>query len=185
MPRACRPARRWPWIAWCFRSASPRRSHAHPLHHHRARRGAARCPAPGGWSPVIVATGPLTSDALSADIRAFVGADHLYFYDAISPIVLAETIDMAKVFRASRWDRSLRRCDGCARCGRCAKCECRSRAQCRCAAASMMGEGDYLNCPLTKDEYEAFYQARDRRPNRRRFTTSTRRSSSRAVCRSR
>ena len=43
-----------------------------------------------GWSPVIIATGPLTSDALSADIRAFVGEDHLYFYDAISPIVLAE-----------------------------------------------------------------------------------------------
>ena len=61
-----------------------------------------------GWSPVIVATGPLTSDALSADIRAFVGADHLYFYDAISPIVLADTIDMSKVFRASRWGRSLR-----------------------------------------------------------------------------
>ena len=58
--------------------------------------------------PVIIATGPLTSDSLSADIAAMVGSDHLYFYDAISPIVLAETIDMAKVFRASRWGRSLR-----------------------------------------------------------------------------
>src|SRR5206468_11830191 len=58
--------------------------------------------------PVIVATGPLTSDALSADIAALVGADHLYFYDAISPIVLAETLDRSKVFRASRSDRSLR-----------------------------------------------------------------------------
>src|SRR5881394_822203 len=58
--------------------------------------------------PVIVATGPLTSDALSAGIATLVGADHLYFYDAISPIVLAETIDRSKVFRASRWDRSLR-----------------------------------------------------------------------------
>src|SRR5881397_1247630 len=58
--------------------------------------------------PVILATGPLTSDALSADIAALVGADHLYFYDAISPIVLAETIDRSKVFRGSRWDRSLR-----------------------------------------------------------------------------
>jgi methylenetetrahydrofolate--tRNA-(uracil-5-)-methyltransferase len=52
--------------------------------------------------PVIIATGPLTSDSLSADIAAMVGASHLYFYDAVSPIVLAETIDMGKVFRASR-----------------------------------------------------------------------------------
>src|SRR5919198_3962530 len=58
--------------------------------------------------PVIIATGPLTSDSLSADIAALVGSDHLYFYDAISPIVLAETINMSKVFRASRWGRSLR-----------------------------------------------------------------------------
>src|SRR5437762_8531383 len=57
--------------------------------------------------PVIVATGPLTSDALSASIAALVGGEHLYFYDAISPIVLAETIDRNTVFRASRWNRSL------------------------------------------------------------------------------
>ena len=61
-----------------------------------------------GHAPVIIATGPLTSDALSASIREFVGSDHLAFYDAISPIVLADTIDMTKVFRASRWNRSLR-----------------------------------------------------------------------------
>ena len=58
--------------------------------------------------PVIVATGPLTSPSLSADIAALVGADHLYFYDAVSPIVLAESIDRSRVFRASRWGRSLR-----------------------------------------------------------------------------
>src|SRR5687768_10541323 len=58
--------------------------------------------------PLIIATGPLTSDALSRDVAAFVGGEHLYFYDAISPIVLAETIDMNIVFRASRWGRSLR-----------------------------------------------------------------------------
>jgi methylenetetrahydrofolate--tRNA-(uracil-5-)-methyltransferase len=92
------------------------------------------------WSPTIVATGPLTSDALSADIRAFVGEDHLHFYDAISPIVLAESIDMSKVFRASRWDRSLR-----------GGAEGAERAE--------GAEGDYLNCPFTKDEYVAFYQA--------------------------
>ena len=55
--------------------------------------------------PVIVATGPLTSDALSAAIASLVGQEHLYFYDAISPIVLSETIDRGKVFRASRWNR--------------------------------------------------------------------------------
>src|SRR5438874_2583100 len=58
--------------------------------------------------PVIVATGPLTSEALSADLARLVGSGHLYFYDAISPIVLAESIDRTKVFRASRWHRSLR-----------------------------------------------------------------------------
>jgi methylenetetrahydrofolate--tRNA-(uracil-5-)-methyltransferase len=94
------------------------------------------------WSPAIVATGPLTSDALSADIRAFVGEDHLHFYDAISPIVLAESIDMSKVFRASRWDRSLGPSPGAE------------------GAAGASGvEGDYLNCPFTKAEYDAFYQA--------------------------
>src|SRR5687768_4752392 len=67
----------------------------------------ARIPADPSMFPLIVATGPLTSDALSADIAALVGGDHLYFYDAISPIVLAETIDRTKVFRASRWGRSL------------------------------------------------------------------------------
>ena len=55
--------------------------------------------------PVIVATGPLTSPDLSAAVAALVGRDHLYFYDAISPIVLAESIDRRIAFRASRWGR--------------------------------------------------------------------------------
>ena len=93
--------------------------------------------------PVIVATGPLTSDALSADIAAMVGCEHLYFYDAISPIVLAESIDMSKVFRASRWGRSL------------AGGTLRRQPQPRQAIGSGPacgvddGEGDYLNCPFT------------------------------------
>jgi len=91
--------------------------------------------------PVVVATGPLTSDALSAGLAAIVGQDHLYFYDAISPIVLADTIDRAKVFRASRWDRSLRRQADGAACG------------------VDDGQGDYLNCPLTREEYDRFYDA--------------------------
>src|SRR5881628_2989602 len=62
-----------------------------------------RLPDASPSDPVIVATGPLTSEALSAEIARIVGSEHLYFYDAISPIVLAESIDHAKVFRQSRW----------------------------------------------------------------------------------
>jgi methylenetetrahydrofolate--tRNA-(uracil-5-)-methyltransferase len=110
-----------------------------------------RLPSPGR-GPAIVATGPLTSDALSADIRVFVGSDHLYFYDAISPIVLAETIDRTKVFRASRWDRSLRAVPN-------AQSQTQSGRGKGSACGVDDGEGDYLNCPLSKDEYDAFYQA--------------------------
>jgi methylenetetrahydrofolate--tRNA-(uracil-5-)-methyltransferase len=96
------------------------------------------------WSPVIIATGPLTSDALSRSIQQMVGEEHLAFYDAISPIVLAESIDMSKVFRASRWGRnvwSAKDADG------------------TLSALSTEDEGDYLNCPMTKEDYDAFYQA--------------------------
>ncbi len=107
------------------------------------------------------------------------------FYDAISPIVLAETIDMTKVFRASRWGRSLRvgirgpdrdRDLGIVRSpalgsgsGRCA---CRTAPR---PVAADDGEGDYLNCPLTEAEYNRFYDALRRRRSPRRSTTSTRR----------
>ena len=106
-----------------------------------------RIPAAAEMSPLVIATGPLTSPLLSADIAAFTGAEHLAFFDAISPIVLAESIDMSKVFRASRWNRSLRGpepigvpvTDG--------------------AACGDDGEGDYLNCPMTRDEYRTFHDA--------------------------
>lgn len=77
----------------------------------------------------IVASGPLTSDALAADIARITGADRLYFYDAISPIVDAHTIDMSIAFRASRYGKS------------------------------MDNSGDYINCPFTRDEYERFLDA--------------------------
>ena len=93
------------------------------------REEVSRIPDAPSMYPLVIATGPLTSESLSADIARIVGGDHLYFYDAISPIVLAETIDMAKVFRASRWERG------------------------------DTDDGDYLNCPLTKEEYERFYGA--------------------------
>ena len=75
---------------------------------------------------VVVASGPLTSPALSQSIREFCGAEHLYFYDAISPIVDAETIDRTKVYRASRYGKA---------------------------------SDDYLNCPMDRDQYGAFYEA--------------------------
>jgi methylenetetrahydrofolate--tRNA-(uracil-5-)-methyltransferase len=86
---------------------------------------------------------------LSTDIAAFVGQEHLYFYDAISPIVLAETIDRSKVFRASRWDREVWRAAGAS--------EPCSDAGPACGGDD--GQGDYLNCPLTKEEYARFYDA--------------------------
>ncbi|MSO49773.1 MAG: methylenetetrahydrofolate--tRNA-(uracil(54)-C(5))-methyltransferase (FADH(2)-oxidizing) TrmFO [Acidobacteria bacterium] len=103
------------------------------------RREITHVPSSAEMSPVIIATGPLTSDALSASIAAVLGREHLAFFDAISPIVLAESIDMSKVFRASRWDRSLRGTSE--------------------VTSEVVSEGDYLNCPFTKDQYVAFHQA--------------------------
>jgi methylenetetrahydrofolate--tRNA-(uracil-5-)-methyltransferase len=76
-----------------------------------------------------VATGPLTSDALAEEIAKLTGSERLFFYDAISPIVDADTIDYSVAFRASRYGKSLD------------------------------GGDDYVNCPLTRDEYERFVDA--------------------------
>jgi methylenetetrahydrofolate--tRNA-(uracil-5-)-methyltransferase len=83
-------------------------------------------------SPGIVATGPLTSDALAEAIRARLGVDGLAFYDAIAPIVSHDSIDHGVVFRASRYGKE-----------------------------TMDGESDgaYLNCPMTRAQYEAFLDA--------------------------
>ena len=83
-----------------FSGAVTRAIESHPLITIQ-REEVPRIPADGSMFPLVIATGPLTSDSLSADIAALVGRDHLYFYDAISPIVLYESIDMSKVFRAS------------------------------------------------------------------------------------
>src|SRR5262245_4453432 len=131
------------------------------------REEVARIPADPAMFPLIVATGPLTSDTLSADIAALVGGEHLYFYDAISPIVLAETIDMTKVFRASRWGRSIRgvplkpdTTDGLAGVQPDQPNDRSVRLQADQPACGVDdGEGDYLNCPLTEDEYTRFYDA--------------------------
>jgi methylenetetrahydrofolate--tRNA-(uracil-5-)-methyltransferase len=80
-------------------------------------------------SPTIIASGPLTSPALSAAILEMTGRDHLYFYDAIAPIVSLDSINMEIAFRASRYDRG------------------------------EQDEGDYINCPMTRQEYETFVDA--------------------------
>lgn len=80
-------------------------------------------------TPAIIASGPLTSPALSHAIREIAGQVHLYFFDAIAPIVLGETIDMDIAYRASRYGRG------------------------------QQEEGDYINCPLTKEEYLSLVEA--------------------------
>ncbi|MDA8104460.1 MAG: methylenetetrahydrofolate--tRNA-(uracil(54)-C(5))-methyltransferase (FADH(2)-oxidizing) TrmFO, partial [Nitrospiraceae bacterium] len=74
----------------------------------------------------VLATGPLTSRSMTASLAELLGGDHLYFYDAIAPIIDADSIDYEKVYRASRYGK---------------------------------GGDDYVNCPMSKEEYEAFYSA--------------------------
>lgn len=74
---------------------------------------------------VIIASGPLTSDSLAGAIAEFTGEEHLSFFDAAAPIVTLESVDMGKVFRASRYGK---------------------------------GEDDYLNCPMTEEEYDRFWE---------------------------
>jgi methylenetetrahydrofolate--tRNA-(uracil-5-)-methyltransferase len=97
--------------------------------------------------PVIVATGPLTSPKLSQAVSEVVGRDHLYFYDAISPIALSESIDMGRVFRASRWGRHTPAATE------------RALEETPGSACGAVGDGDYLNCPMTEDEYCRFLDA--------------------------
>lgn len=77
-------------------------------------------------SLAIIASGPLTSPALSQSIQTLTGQEHLFFFDAIAPVVRADTINMEKAFRASRYGKAEH------------------------------PEGDYINCPLTRAEYELF-----------------------------
>jgi methylenetetrahydrofolate--tRNA-(uracil-5-)-methyltransferase len=79
--------------------------------------------------PAIIASGPLTSESLSLSIQKLLGQSNLYFYDAIAPIVTANSINMDIAFRASRYGRGSNE------------------------------EGDYINCPFTKEEYASFIKA--------------------------
>ncbi|GGN90502.1 FADH(2)-oxidizing methylenetetrahydrofolate--tRNA-(uracil(54)-C(5))-methyltransferase TrmFO [Saccharibacillus kuerlensis] len=74
----------------------------------------------------VIATGPLTSPSLSAQIKGFMGEEYFYFYDAAAPIIEKDSIDMDKVYLASRYDK---------------------------------GEAAYLNCPMTEEEFNRFYEA--------------------------
>ncbi len=76
--------------------------------------------------PCIIATGPLTSDAMSSAIGKLIDQKYCYFYDAAAPIVTKESIDFTKAYRKSRYDK---------------------------------GTADYINCPMTMEEFDAFYQA--------------------------
>ena len=75
---------------------------------------------------VVIATGPLTAEALSNEIKGLLGEEYFYFYDAAAPIIEKDSIDMSKVYLASRYDK---------------------------------GEAAYLNCPMTEEEFNAFYDA--------------------------
>ncbi|MDM5297922.1 FADH(2)-oxidizing methylenetetrahydrofolate--tRNA-(uracil(54)-C(5))-methyltransferase TrmFO [Bacillus pumilus] len=76
--------------------------------------------------PTIIATGPLTSEALSNELKSLTGEEYLYFYDAAAPILEKDSIDMDKVYLKSRYDK---------------------------------GEAAYLNCPMTEEEFDRFYEA--------------------------
>lgn len=102
---------------------------AHPLI--TVERGEVAGLPPADWDSVILATGPLTSPALADAVRALTGAESLAFFDAIAPIVHFDSIDMGKAWFQSRYDK-----------------------------AGPGGTGaDYINCPMDKDQYEAFIDA--------------------------
>ena len=79
--------------------------------------------------PAVIASGPLTAPDLTRAIQGLTGQEHLFFFDAIAPIAKAETINMGIAFRASRYE------------------------------TDEQAEGDYINCPFTRAEYELFYDA--------------------------
>jgi methylenetetrahydrofolate--tRNA-(uracil-5-)-methyltransferase len=112
-----------------FSAAVTRAISAHPLI--EIERGEIAGLPPAAWGNVIVATGPLTSPALAEAIAGLTGAEALAFFDAIAPIVHAETIDMSAAWRQSRYDKEGPGGD---------------------AAA-------YINCPMDKAQYDAFVDA--------------------------
>ncbi len=101
-------------------------------------------------TPTIIATGPLTSDTLTAEITALTGQEYLYFYDAMAPIVSYESIDLSRAFRASRYGRDSEQDSG-----RSAGAGAQTWGGGESALGSSIG-GDYINCPMTREEYDRF-----------------------------
>jgi methylenetetrahydrofolate--tRNA-(uracil-5-)-methyltransferase len=95
-------------------------------------------PDDGDQVLTILATGPLTSPALSESLRKHTGADHFYFYDAISPILDASSLDRSIIFAANRYGKQTRALEG--------------------AEPTSDDNADYLNCPMNKEEYENFIE---------------------------
>ncbi|MDR2743832.1 MAG: methylenetetrahydrofolate--tRNA-(uracil(54)-C(5))-methyltransferase (FADH(2)-oxidizing) TrmFO [Desulfovibrio sp.] len=89
-------------------------------------------PVLDGAGTLVMAAGPLTSDGLSGSLAQAAGEEHCYFYDAIAPIVWTHSLNMRIVFKASRYDAE---------------------------KTAPAGRGDYLNCPMNREEYDRFYAA--------------------------
>lgn len=124
-----------------------------------------------GAEYVVLATGPLTSESLAKSLSSIVGSEYCYFYDAIAPIVSADSLDMDIIFRGSRYDNITPPPynDEIANSAELSK-QWREKMQAEMQEykekqaaekkeESAEDEGDYLNCPMHKYEYEAFYQA--------------------------
>jgi methylenetetrahydrofolate--tRNA-(uracil-5-)-methyltransferase len=124
-----------------FASTVTARIHAHRRISIR-REIVTRVPEAAPDMPVILATGPLTSDALAADLARIVGADNLAYYDAIAPIVSAESIAWDQVFRQSRWGK------GAPEPGETTSSQERN--------ATALGDEAYVNCPFDEREYKDF-----------------------------
>lgn len=105
-----------------FSGEVTRRLHKHPLVEIRNEE-VSEIPQDG---ITVIATGPLTAPDLSKQIQDLLGEEYFYFYDAAAPIIEKDSIDMSKVYLASRYDK---------------------------------GEAAYLNCPMTEEEFDAFYEA--------------------------
>lgn len=103
-----------------------------------------RVPEASPEAPVILATGPLTGDELAADLGRIVGGEHLAYYDAIAPIVSADSIDWDKVFKQSRWGKGAPPAEGGAEAPR---------------DEQALGDEAYVNCPFDEAQYRAFVRA--------------------------
>ncbi len=98
-------------------------------------------PVASATEPVVIATGPLTGEALAADIARIVGSAHLAYYDAIAPIVSADSIDWDRVFKQSRWGKG------------------GAQGEDGTRDATALGDEAYVNCPFDEAGYKAFVQA--------------------------